>query len=620
VPDVQASVGELLGGGAAQEPDGGRHITTRAVIDAAVRHADHLGGTRTVHEGGAVGDAVALNGAVAVDGPGHAVERGVQEDVLVLIQTELLDAVGIRRHGPHGEALDVEDLEALEVLEVVHAEVVADVRGRVVVHAVRVTGVAPGVAIPVALEHVPGVDAVVVGVGHRIHVAVGVVRAAIAVVIEAVAAEVERVAHRDDLADALHALEGAVRAGLRAADTGADVLGPFGTGVAPLGQRETHTVFVHGVVAVVVEAIADLERTLDHGRGGADCHAGGAHDVALAPALAEEAIVAGHAHAEALVDVAIAVVVHAIADLDAGRVAVRHRIAGVAERVAVGVVLVLVGDERAVVEHVGRAVAIAVGQREGVAVDLLLVHGAIAVVVDAVTDLVRAGIDEGVVLAAVHVAEEAITVEIERGAAAILDRDVVAGLEVGDAVGVAVRVAGVAERVAALPLAVGVHLVGVPRAGAVVALVQHAVRVVVGIAGVAERVAVAVAAVEVGLVEVVHHRTIVHDVRHVVAVRIGIAGVAEAVAIEIGLVGVRDTRTVVQVVGKAVEVLVIVDAERLVGVGAGRHGAADEIGAEGQQAHEQNVERAHVRFSIIKASFTLHQFHLSAESILSFIL
>jgi len=208
------------------------------------------------------------------------------------------------------------------------------------------------------------------------------------------------------------------------------------------------------------------------------------------------------------------------------RHAVEVHVAGVADPVAVDVVLRGIGDQRAVVDVVEHAVAVVV-----------LVAG-VALVVAVGVGLIGVGILRA-------------EVEIVR-----------------DAVAVVVALAGVA-----LAVAVAVGLLAVGEAGAVVDLVEGAVAVVVGIAEVAKAIQV-----EIGLASVGEQRTRVEVIRHTVVVGVRLTGVADVVVIAISLVGIGDDGTVVHGIEHTVAVVILVAhislavpiEVRLVGIRRGR--------------------------------------------------
>src|SRR5262249_49435463 len=115
---------------------------------------------------------------------------------------------------------------------------------------------------------------------------------------------------------------------------------------------------------------------------------------------------------------------------------------------------------------------------------------------------------------------------------------------VGDGVVVVVRVAGIAQAVT-----VGVGLIGVVDAGAVVGGVEDAVAVLVVVAGITLAIAVGVALVGVG------------DRGAVVA------GIAHAIAVAVSLVAVGDEGAAVVAAGPAVAVGIVGVGERLAVVG-----------------------------------------------------
>lgn len=228
----------------------------------------------------------------------------------------------------------------------------------------------------------------------------------------------------------------------------------------------------------------------------------------------------------------------------------QEKIACVADSVAVGVALVWVGGEGAVVPEVGDAVAIKVaqaGQALTVFVDLLVGIG-----------------DEGANVACIA---DAVAVFV------LLVRVVVPGTVVefvGNAVIVYVgiaRVAGVAHA------AVGVvELLGIPAVRAVVDEIDDAVVVAITqpgqiLASVADAVLV-----EIGLIGIFEPGAVVEFVEDAVVVEVwfdaavragsagtggaGVAGIADAVAVGVGESVLDDVRAVVDIVGPAIVVAV----------------------------------------------------------------
>jgi hypothetical protein len=136
-------------------------------------------------------------------------------------------------------------------------------------------------------------------------------------------------------------------------------------------------------------------------------------------------------------------------------------------------------------------------------------------------------------------------VEVAIGVGLIVVLDEIAVVEcVGPNVAVVVGVAGIAD-----PVAIGVELITVGGQPTVVRAVndQVAVRVVTRVAR----------AVDVALPGVPSEGTVVGVVEHAVVVGVGIAGVALAHTIGVGLIGVRDQRAVVPVVGDEVAIVVV---------------------------------------------------------------
>jgi hypothetical protein len=239
-------------------------------------------------------------------------------------------------------------------------------------------------------------------------------------------------------------------------------------------------------------------------------------------------------------------------------------VARVAQLVLVRVGLVRVGELGAVVRLVHYAVAVvirvhAVGLAILVEVVEALVGGFVAVVVLAVADLL--GTREDGLVQRPAVPRLGRRVELERSAEALaLGRH-------AEAVAVEVHVVGLAR--------LGPGLVGVPVAvvvdavaglggrmgdgrveGSAVGDVGVAVAVVVEVARVARQVAVGIDLLRVG-----HAEAVVHAVVHAVPVYVAVTLVADAVAVRILLLGILDQGTVVHAVGNAI--LVIVPVARI---------------------------------------------------------
>lgn len=448
------------------------------VVRAVLRAHRHVGVARAValeEEAGGLHD-VGLHARIAVAQRVVLAVRGVEERGLAVVDAQLLIVALIP--GREREPVPV-DVDADGVLELRARGGHEDVLTVVVAH------VADAVPVPVALVGVQHAGAVV----HVVDDAVGVVVAAlvdrhVAVVIEVVAAGLGR--HRaTEAAGVQHAV-------------------------------------VHGAVAVVVEAVAGLHARLA-GRGVAHGavtdHV--AHHDARRHALAH-ARAAGVAQVEeVLVRVAVAVVVEAVTGLHAavgqGAVVV---VAGVAEIVAVAVLLPGIDVRRAVVVVVEDAVVV----RVRIAVGVVAVGQVVAVVVDLVGAVANLRIQIApvrVVIVAVGVVRIAVRVAVGRivhvaGARGVLQTVAIAVVE---------RIAGVAQGVAVVVLLAFVTAVG--HEGAVVVHVRDAVVVVVEIAG----IAAVVRAVVVLVVRRHQLGTEVFPVAEVVVVVVLVAGVPEPVQV-----------------------------------------------------------------------------------------
>jgi len=168
-----------------------------------------------------------------------------------------------------------------------------------------------------------------------------------------------------------------------------------------------------------------------------------------------------------------------------------------------------------------------------------LVGLAVAVVVVAVTELDRAGMERSITLEAILGGNVAISVVVAcAGIWQLRDE------HLWNTVPVAIRVADVAQAVL-----VDIGLVRVSECWAVVSGVGLAVAVKVRVAGVADVVAVRVLLIRVG-----DHRAVVSGVGLAVAVKVGVAGVADVVAVRVLLIRVGDHRAVVSGVGLAVAI------------------------------------------------------------------
>ena len=138
-------------------------------------------------------------------------------------------------------------------------------------------------------------------------VAAGLVDHAVAVFIVSVAT---LFLHWQDLPEAV--AEATVLAGLYAGAAQSNALSPDRAGVAQLGQRVAQHVLVCLTVAVVVESVTDLGGGLSWNRAAGESIAR-ADECALTSALADAGL-AGHSQVgEAFIDLAVAVVVHVVA-------------------------------------------------------------------------------------------------------------------------------------------------------------------------------------------------------------------------------------------------------------------------------------------------------------------
>ena len=172
-----------------------------------------------------------------------------------------------------------------------------------------------------------------------------------------------------------------------------------------VGRREA---LIDGAVAVVVHRVADLVCVWTHvsiavvavlavGDPQPRHLAGGTHGGAGRIAVAivvrvrvEDGLVYG-----IVVRRTVAVVVLAVADLDGAGEGVFVRIIAVRRQVGVAIGWSLIRAEGPLGLSIAEAVIIGVGVH-GVAVDGVVVHGGVAVVVDTVTHLGRRGVDEAV--------------------------------------------------------------------------------------------------------------------------------------------------------------------------------------------------------------------------------
>ncbi|OGH83561.1 MAG: hypothetical protein A2488_01940 [Candidatus Magasanikbacteria bacterium RIFOXYC12_FULL_32_21b] len=171
-----------------------------------------------------------------------------------------------------------------------------------------------------------------------------------------------------------------------------------------------------------------------------------------------------------------------------------------------------------------------------------LVGLAVAVVVVAVTELDRAGMERSITLEAILGGNVAISVVVAcAGIWQLRDE------HLWNTVPVAIRVADVAQAVL-----VDIGLVRVSECWAVVSGVGLAVAVKVRVAGVADVVAVRVLLIRVG-----DHRAVVSGVGLAVAIEVRIASVADPVDIRVLLIRVGDHRAVVGGVGLAVAIEVV---------------------------------------------------------------
>jgi hypothetical protein len=309
----------------------------------------------------------------------------------------------------------------------------------------------------------------------------------------------------------------------------------------------TQVIDVEDAVAVGVIGITDWGRRRCVNAEMVDTYEGDVAAIEVDVALDRLAVGAFVDHDALSVGADFALSTVGVVDTGRGLIVIAH----VADEVAVRVVLVFIREERTVVEYIRNTVTVAIRRRKRNTVDEVFVDHAVAVVVDAVAQVIGVGVNVDVVVATVHVAAEAVTITVERLTTTVLDRHVVARGEVRHVVVVTVTVTGITE-----VITVEIETERIPGAGAIVIHVENAVCVVVGIASIAEGVTVAITAVEVGLIEIGHHPTVVHDVDDVVSIVVGITGITETIAIRVDLIGIANARTVVQVVRKTVEIIV----------------------------------------------------------------
>ena len=219
-----------------------------------------------------------------------------------------------------------------------------------------------------------GTDAELAGGAERAAFRVVVVDEAVAVVVEPIA----ELLIRNHVAHAAAILT--ERAGLNATLAEAHIQRRVAAVVAVAGQRVARGIFVLDAVAVVVEAVADL------GRGGEEGGALGARVAAGSRASGADAGEAGRAGATAcraaIVRQAVAVVVEQVAELG-----LRHHISDAGAVLAARAGL-KAGVALANVDVAG--VTVEADTRDGSA-SIILIHRAVAIIVNAVADLDRSG-------------------------------------------------------------------------------------------------------------------------------------------------------------------------------------------------------------------------------------